>query len=238
MTKCIGAALFALLAGRAACSAQTLSVMPVNLSFPAGERAGKLLITNKGNRATSMQLRVYRWDQNGDNDALVPSEEVQVSPPITTIAPAATQLIRIVLRNTPTTRESAYRVVLDEIPPPPSDGEIHVVLRISIPLFAQPLSHAQPHLRFHVDHSGDDLLLMVDNDGGAHAKLRDVTLASDGGAQWKLESGLLPYVLAGATRTWRMTSAAGVADQTRLVVLRADSDFGPVRQSLQITEQP
>lgn len=104
-----------------------------------------------------------------------------VSPPIATIAPAAMQVVRLILRQPPVGREVTYRIFVDQIPPPAEPGMVHVVLRLSIPIFAQPATPAVPRIRFHIEQEGGQLVLVGVNNGLRHEALRNIALhTSDG----------------------------------------------------------
>lgn len=97
---------------------QTLTVTPVRLQIPPKQNATTLTVTNSGATATGIQVRVYDWTQSDGNDQLTTTDAIVVSPPLATIAPGASQVIRLVLRRSPERKEDAYRILLDQIPPP------------------------------------------------------------------------------------------------------------------------
>jgi P pilus assembly chaperone PapD len=127
--KTCSAILIVLLTGRAA-GAQSLSVLPVNILLQPGQRATTLTVTNQGNRETAIQVRAYAWSQPDGDDQLTTSDSVVVSPPLASIAPGATQVVRLILRLPPSSadREATYRILVDQIPPAAEPGIVHVVL--------------------------------------------------------------------------------------------------------------
>ena len=134
----LAAALVFVLTGSAA-GAQSLSVLPVNIFFPAGQKAATLTVTNQGKSETAVQIRAYGWNQQDGNDQqLTSTDAVLMSPPLATIAPGASQVVRLILRQAPQDREAAYRILVDQIPPPAEPGIVHIVLRLSIRIFAVP----------------------------------------------------------------------------------------------------
>src|SRR5208337_2250453 len=80
----IAAAVALLLTGYAA-SAQNLSVLPVNIFLPPGQKAASLSLKNSSDKPTSMQVRAYDWSQNNDQDQLIDSKIIVASPPLVTI---------------------------------------------------------------------------------------------------------------------------------------------------------
>ncbi len=101
--KTAAAILAMILTGRAA-AAQALSVLPVNIFLPPGQKATTLTVTNQGKSETAIQVRAYAWNQPDGEDQLTTSDMVVVSPPLATIAPGATQVVRLILRLPPLIR--------------------------------------------------------------------------------------------------------------------------------------
>src|ERR1700691_2443738 len=168
----LAAILFILLTGLGA-EAESLSVVPVNIFLPPGQKATTLTVTNQGTSQTTIQIRAFAWNQQGDDDQLTTSDEVVVSPPLASIAPGAGQVVRLILRKTPQGREATYRVLIDQIPPPAEAGVVHVVLRMSIPIFAQPMTRSLPHVQYRIEVHAGKLILVGINDGLRHEAIRN-----------------------------------------------------------------
>ena len=164
------AAILALLFTSLAAEAQALSVLPVNIFLQPGQAATTLTVTNQGTSKTAVQIRAYAWNQHEGDDQLAPSEEVVISPPIASIAPGGNQVVRLVLRLPPMGRdqESTYRILVDQIPPPAEPGIVHVVLRLSIPIFAEPMKRAAPNVQYHVEVKAGQTYLVAVNNGLRH----------------------------------------------------------------------
>ena len=219
-------------------SAQSLSVLPVNILLGPGEKASTLTVTNKGTSKTSIQIRAFGWNQDGDNDVLSPSDLIVVSPPITSIAPGASQVVRLILREQPQVREMTYRIILDQIPPPAEPGVVHVVLRLSIPIFAQPFGRVAPLLRFHGEVKGGQLYLVGSNDGLRHEAIRDVELSTTDGRKLTVASGSSPYILAGMTRHWAIDTQGPLPLLNDILQLKAKSDAGAIEQKVPVVAGP
>ena len=230
--KALAAVFFALLTAPAA-SGQALSVLPVNIFFSPGQKATSLTVTNKGNSETAIQIRAYAWNQKGDDDQLAASSDVVLSPPLARIAPGATQVIRLILRQTPEKREVTYRILIDQIPPPAEPGVVHVVLRLSIPIFVKPAIRAFPDVQFHMECDADHIYLVAINAGNLHEAIRDIVLTTSDGRKLKLESGASPYVLSGSTRRWRIaTQDNSLPLQAETLQLTARADAGAIEQQV------
>jgi fimbrial chaperone protein len=228
----LAAVLVILLTGSAA-GAQSLSVLPVNIFFPAGQKAATLTITNQGKTETAVQIRAFGWNQQDGNDQqLTGTDAVLMSPPLATIAPGASQVVRLILRQAPADREATYRILVDQIPPAAEPGIVHIVLRLSIPIFVMPDTRAFPHLRFHMENDGDKAFLVGVNDGLVHEVIRDIVLTTSDGRQLKEEASTSPYILAGATRRWPIAGQGSLPLPSEALRLTAHSNAGVIDEQV------
>jgi fimbrial chaperone protein len=205
------AAFFFLLLTAMMARAQALSVVPVNVFLTAGQKATSLTLANQGTSETAVQIRAYSWSQKDGEDQLTATDDVVLSPPLATLAPGATQVVRLILRRPPQGHEATYRILLDQIPPPAEPGVVHVVLRLSIPIFAQPAVRAFPDLQFHLERDADKVYLVGFNAGLLHAAIRNIELTASDGRKFKPDSNASPYVLSGATRRWQISAQDAAA---------------------------
>lgn len=116
--------------------AGSFKINPVNLSIPADRSTTSLSLANTGKEPVSVRALTFRWTQPNGQDVYGDTTDVIVSPPIFTLAPGQTQLVRVGLKE----RRSgdAYRVVFEEIPHKDSNGTaIQVALRLDLPLFVE-----------------------------------------------------------------------------------------------------
>jgi fimbrial chaperone protein len=221
-----------------AARAQALAVLPVNISLPSGQKATTLTVTNQGNSETAIQIRAYAWSQKDGDDQLTPSDAVVVSPPLASIAAGASQVVRLVLRQAPQDSEATYRILVDQIPPPAEPGIVHIVLRLSIPIFAQPINRAVPRVRFHLEQDGGQTYLVGTNDGLRHEAVRDIALSTSDNRKLRQEPSASPYILAGATRRWPITAEDSLPLQSETLRLTAHGDAGAIEQQVSIAAKP
>lgn len=211
-------------------NAQALSVLPVNVFYSPGQKASSLTVTNLGTTETSIQVRIYAWSQPAGGDQLTESDAVVLSPPLATIPPGSSQVIRLILRQLPQGREATYRMLIDQIPPPAEPGIVHMVLRMSIPIFAQPPTRAVPHVQFHLEMDAGKLVLVGINDGLSHESVHDIVLSTSDGRKLKAEPGASPYILAGATRRWPIAAEGALPLPGEALQLGAHTDAGVIEQ--------
>jgi fimbrial chaperone protein len=228
----IAAGALALMSAGAA-DAQSLTVLPVTIQMTPGQLATTLTVINQADAPTAVQIRVFAWNQHdgADSDQLVATTDTVVaSPPLATIAPSAAQIVRLVLRKPPQGQESAYRVLIDQIPPAAVPGTVQMALRLSIPIFAEPAVRAAAHVRFHLERTGRDTFLVASNDGNRHEAIRDIVLTTSSGGKLQVEANSSPYILAGATRRWRIVAPPGQPAATGSLRLTARSEGGNIDQ--------
>ena len=161
-----------------------------------------------------------------------------LSPPLATIAPGATQVVRLILRQSPQDREATYRILIDQIPPPAEPGIVHMVLRLSIPIFAQPATRAIPHVQFHTEIDAGKLFLVGINDGLSHEVIHDIVLSTSDGRKLKEETSVSPYILAGATRRWPIAAQGPLPLPSETLQLTAHSDAGAIEQQVRFVAAP
>lgn len=201
--------LAALWAGGA--SAASLQVAPTSLTLQGRENAGVLWLDNSGEEPVQVQLRVFRWTQSDGRESLEPADELMVSPAMQTLAPGQRQVVRVIrARPEPVAAESAYRVIVDELPSAaPRRPGLQFVLRYSLPVFITPETTAlAPALQARVLGSGQEALLEVRNLGNGHAQIADLAHGADAASATPVAPGLLGYVLPGRTMRWSLPSPA------------------------------
>lgn len=219
-------------------AAQSLGISPVSLQLAPGQAATSLTVTNQGNRPTAIQLRVFAWNHGKGTDELIPSDQLIVSPPIATIAPAATQLVRLMLRRAPQANEGSFRILLDQIPAAAEPGVVQVALRVSIPVFAAPKTRIAPQLKYHFEHRGGVSYLVAVNHGTRHETVRDISLTTSDGRLFKTAETISPYVLAGATRSWPIVEADFGTAVGSTARLSARGDMGVILVSVPLGASP
>lgn len=222
-----------------AASAQVLSVVPVNVFMMPGQRTTTLSVTNPTNKETAVQIRTYAWSQAGNDDRLAATNMMMVSPPMATIAPGATQVVRLVLRQSPPYREATYRILIDQIPPPAEPGVVHMVLRLSIPIFVQPEKpRAFADVQFQVESKAGQVFLVGSNRGLLHESVHDIVLTTSDGHKLKPTSGGAPYILEGSTRRWQIDMQGYVPRPDEALQLTAKMIAGAIEQQVRVVATP
>lgn len=207
--------------------ASGLQVTPVTLSLKTAQNADGLWLSNTGDGVIEAQVRVYHWTQDANGDQLALSQGIVVSPPMLKVLAETPQLVRVIRigapPNGPGAVEDAYRIAIDELPVDMHGKKgLQFVLHYSVPVFVEPAGAAAlaPVLQWSLQRDGDRAVLQVGNTGATHAQLAALSFINDGGQRTELTSGLLGYVLPGATMRWILkTPAAAFASGGTLEAL-------------------
>ena len=217
--------------GIAPLHAQSLSVSPVTFNLAASQQATSLTVRNDGAEETVVQIRPFAWTQQPD-DVLTPADDVVVSPRIVTIPPRSNQVFRVLVRHKATSKELTYRLILDQIPRASEPGAVRMVLRISMPIFVEPVAPANPGVRFRLARRDGDTVLVLENPGARHETLRNVMLRDTKGAPIVIKNGGSPYLLAGATRELPVQDMPIQAAADGRYRLTMDGGKGPITVAL------
>jgi fimbrial chaperone protein len=211
-------------------------VTPIRATLSAAQPVIALTVRNDGAEQTVVQVDTLSWAQREGDDVYAPTREIIATPPIFSIAPGASQAIRVGLRRQPDdARELTYRVSLQEVPPPPKADfkGLRVALRMIVPIFVMPPAATAPRLQWRVAPAGPGALsVALRNDGNAHVHVTRLRLESAG---QELGQQLAPgYVLPGQSRAWLFKGAAATGATLRVV---ASTDGGDVQSEMQVEER-
>ena len=203
---------FLLFSGMAMASG--LQVSPISLSLQAKESASGLTLSNTGDDVVHAQVRVYHWSQDSKGDQLTTSRGLLASPPMIELKPGEKQLIRIIRASAPPSGagavEDAYRLSIDEIPVESTESKtgLQFALSYSLPVFVQPvgIKETSPKLQWNytVQPDGNQVDMRVSNSGNGRAQLAKISIEDATRKNIEINSGLLGYVLPGATMQWTL----------------------------------
>lgn len=182
----------------AALPVHALEISPVRVSVPAATAHAELWLANPDGATWSGQARLYRWEQAGDQERLVPAADLVLSPARLEIAPGQRQRVRLVrLGAVPDAVQQGYRLVIS---PNPGTGDA----RYSLPVFVEPDRPALTLPRLQVDTNGSPSSprLRLYNEGDGHACMADLVFVDAQGHRHPLIDGLAGYVLPRSARRW------------------------------------
>lgn len=197
-------------------------ISPTLVEFRPGQAAFVVNLNNPGATASSYEIEGLSWEQVGDTDKLEPTEDIIASPPIASIQPGASQVVRLILRRQARTEELAYRLTISELPAPGAGARAQIGFMIvsSLPIFVVPNNARPGKLEWRAERVADGGLdLVARNTGGRTMRLGTLSLAGPAGrAVTAQPRGAIPAVRPGLERRWAVPAAAvgGLTGRLRL----------------------
>lgn len=215
------------------------TISPIVIDVPADGRA---IVTVRNDRAREVlyQITVLSWQIVEGADRYKATEDFIASPPLFTLAPSASQIVRIGFRNPARLPvEQSYRLVVAEVPPEASSrllrpddtsaeaGVIEFSLQYLLPVFVAPASRgAKPALVWSTRTDGDTVVVRSENLGNRRAVLNMVGLCSptrtDPAPEYASKQRLT--VLARSWREWRIAVPVGkVSSPWRILYVTSEN---------------
>ena len=221
-------------------NAASFGVSPVRVTLSDSQQMGALTVRNDGTEPASLQMEMLNWSQAEGQDVLTPTRELLANPPIFTVPAGGSQLVRVGLRRAPDgQRELTYRIVLQELPPPPSPDFMgtRMLMRISLPVFVLPEVDAKPVLLWQAARTTQGALkISLTNNGNAHIQILNFKLPLPGSAQPWVTKQSSEYVLPGQSRDWNLRANAEYPAPPPGVALQlfAQTDAGDIEAEIMI----
>ena len=219
--------------------AANFTVSPVRVELSAQRPVAALTIRNEmADESVVVQLRTVAWTQQDGREVHADTTDLLATPPIFTLAPGASQILRVGLRRpVEGSQEIAYRLFVREVPPEPKPGftGLMTALEMSIPLFAKPRTPVAPALEWRLKAGSDgNYSLVVRNDGNAHAQVANLALSVPDATE---PLGTYPgfaYLLPGQAReiALRRGAQSPLPAQGSPLKLTAYTDAGDIALSL------
>jgi fimbrial chaperone protein len=218
-------------------NAASLRAAPTSLELIAPSATAVLNLANDGDHPINVQVRVFKWSQEGGIERLEPTRDVVASPPSAKMNPNGQYVVRVVRTSkAPVKAEETYRVIVDELPDPSRAraGTVTFIMRQSIPVFFKRPDVKAADVSWSIDRQGSSLFLTGKNNGSSRFRLSNMTLAQ-GGTRIGSRSGLVGYVLGGATMQWPLGAAKSLSGG--VVSLHGQSDLGPFDAKVAVNQR-
>jgi fimbrial chaperone protein len=217
---------FALLMAAASCPAGSLQLNPVRIDLSDAAKVAVVTVRNTGNEESVIQVTLNKWTPDGQNYAYEQSEELVVTPTTFRLAPDQQQIVRIGLRaGPPTLVEGSYRLLVEEVPPPPSVAvsQTRLIIRHDVPVFVAPMAQAQAALDMSVECTADGDRLRLTNIGKVHTLLRNVRLEGNPSRELIADWDSFDYLLPEAQKSWMLAQVApGAAGKGFMLIAQTD----------------
>jgi fimbrial chaperone protein len=194
--------------------AGSFSVNPMRVALSAAKPVAALEVHNDSAEASVVQLQLVAWTQANNADVYGETGELLATPPILTVPPGGSRVVRIGLRRAPDRdRELPYRLYIQEVAPPLADGfqGMRMTLRVGVPVFVAAAAKTKPQLQWRSAIGEGGIKLTLTNGGTEHVKITDVELSLADGARTSGVQRVSTYVLPGQSRDWLIKMDGPVA---------------------------
>ncbi|MBV8688957.1 MAG: molecular chaperone, partial [Candidatus Eremiobacteraeota bacterium] len=178
--------------------AATFGTKPSTVTIDAQHPIAPIAVSSLNARTVSFDVRIHRWAQNADGDVVDAAEApgLLVVPPIFSIAPYQTTLIRVAFRGPAPSpsAEGSYQVAMTEIVGASATPRV-----ITVPMFVRPAA-TSGSISYTLRRTGSTAAsLIIQNASNVHLFLSKLAVLLNEKTLYKGNSSI--YVLAGCTRT-------------------------------------
>jgi fimbrial chaperone protein len=208
--------------------AASLSVNPTQIKLSKESPSALLTIKNEGTTATRVQVTVHVWAQRLDGQMdLKPTTDIVFFPSMLTLEAGQGRTIRIGTTAAFTTTERSYRIFIEELPSPGTEGldasAVRMYTRLGIPIFLAPHNaKALPSLST-VKLDNGALNFRLENTGSAHFVPESIEVKGYGARGEATFNRKLTgwYVLAGSARDFTVPFDSPDCSRLRSLVIEA-----------------
>jgi len=187
------------------------TINPLRVDLDRTTRSSEITVRNDDTAPLRMQLEAMTWRQDAQGkDLYEPAQDLLFFPRTMEIPPGESRIVRVGVRAAPVTREEAYRLFIEELPPPapeaaPQGTSLRIFLRIGVAVFVAPAQAKAVGEITRLDLRGGIAEWSVENAGNAHFRTDAVQLAglSRDGARLFVQEFPERYFLAGTAKTLR-----------------------------------
>jgi fimbrial chaperone protein len=196
----------------AALLAGEFTINPLRVSLDRTTKASEVSVRNDDIVPLRMQVEPMTWRQDAQGkDQYEASDSLLSFPRAMEIPPGESRIVRLGVRAAPVTREEAYRLFIEELPPPPGKDapaqgtSLRIFLRVGVAVFVAPAQPKRTGEITRLDFSGGVAEWTVANTGNAHFRTEKVELAgiARDGARLFVQEFPERYFLAGVVKMLR-----------------------------------
>jgi fimbrial chaperone protein len=219
-------------------NAGSFTVNPVRLTLSATQAVAAVTVKNVATEAAVVQLETSSWTQHDGQDVLTSTNEILATPPIITVPPGGSRIIRVGLRRPPDPQhELTYRLFLREVPPPePIAQGLRVALLISMPVFVIPPHIQGPQVDWRAIRTPDgNIRLQARNTGQSHIQLGQLEIATASGGSAVATRNMADYLLPDNAREWTVTTKSAPTPGT-LLSISSQADVGPLHAKVTLED--
>lgn len=199
-----------------------LSISPVRANLSLQEPITAVTVTNDTGEPLVLQLHLVKWFQPNQHNLEVATDDLMVTPPIFTLKPYASQLIRIGLDEAQAQPvEQAYRLKIEEVRSTFRSKQhgIQFVLNISIPVILGATAPLKEDIRWTVIRSKKSTQLRAKNNGNNVVFISRIALLNSASRNSVKPFNTFTYLLPGSTALWPLPSLSSSVKPYRIEAL-------------------
>ncbi len=191
--------------------ASSFSVEPVRVILDLQHRTERMTVKNESDRPLTVLIKAYRWTQaDAGKDHYAETDDLIIFPRALTMAPGEERFVRVGMAAPSGQMEQAFRIYMEEQPingeQAPKAATARILMRLGIPVFAQPLK-PEMNLKVHELILSKGLLQhTLTNSGNTFVTAEQITINGRDKKGNELFASNLggAYLLAGSTRTFEI----------------------------------
>jgi fimbrial chaperone protein len=193
----------ALCAFTAASVAALFSISPIRLDLDRRNKTESITISSdEPDKKIQMQAKLMEWTQDAKgNDIYVESNDLIFFPRIFAIDKLDQRVVRVGLKVPASATEKAYRLFIEELPPPANPGkkgaQVLFVLRFGVPVFVRPDKEQLAGTIEGMEATPTAAIIIIKNTGNQNFQIQSLRVKSSPVYEKEIVGG---YVLAGATK--------------------------------------
>jgi fimbrial chaperone protein len=227
-----------------AAEAAEFTINPLQVRLDRTSRASEIVVRNDDSVPLRMQVQAMNWRQDADGrDQYEPADGLLYFPRAMEIPAGDSRIIRVGVKAAPVSKEEAFRVFVEELPPANATGTVtpgtslQVVLRVGVPVFVAPLQLDRKGEIVRLALAGAMAEWVVANTGNVHLRAERVEmvgLARDGTKLFE-EQFQERYFLAGVVKTLRFEVPAEKCGQLATLEVAVSGENLDLKRQLDVS---
>ncbi|WP_224242343.1 fimbrial biogenesis chaperone [Hyalangium gracile] len=213
--------------------AADFQVNPVRIDLNDKTRTALLAVQNSSAESLRLQVSLYEWTQDAQGRVeLSPTRDLTHFPSLLMVEPGQSRNIRVGGQLTAGDEEKTYRIIVEQLPtnkPPSSAGtQIHVLTRMSIPLFFAPAKSAPQGRVEGLALQDGAVSFSLRNTGNTHVFAKKAYVKGrDAEGRTVLDQAQVGwYVLAGDERQFSLQVPGELCHRLRELSVKVETDSG------------
>ncbi len=222
-----------------AAQAGLFGISPIRLDLDRENKTSSFTVSNDDEeRAIQMQAKLMTWTQDADGkDIYTESRDLVFFPQIFAIEKKEERVVKVGLKVPASGMEKAYRLFVEELPPPrdqaqPGGAQVKFVLRFGIPVFVRPEKEQASASIERVEARPGKVAVFLHNGGNQNFQIETLKLKAADGYATESVGG---YVLAGVSKTVELELPLETCRKSQKLALSMKTDhLGLIERTLDL----